>query len=124
MSSGRTPEAYIDLGHFYQRHNQPDKMVNALQAGITIDRRKGPSLVDAASILTDSHLSPELAETLLRTYLSSSSKTDDAPAFKVHIQLGELLAHRGDSAAAHREYAAALALASNYAPARKAMQGS
>jgi len=124
VAAGRTPEAYIDLGHFYQRHNQPDKMVDALQAGITTDRRKGPSLVDAASILTDAHRSPELAETLLRAYLSSSAKTDDAPAFKVHVQLGELLAHRGDYAAAHREYAAALALASNYAPARKAMQGS
>ena len=124
VAAGRTPEAYIDLGHFYQRHNQPDKMVDALQAGITTDRRRGPSLVDAASILTDAHRSPELAETLLRTYLSSSAKTDDAPAFKVHVQLGELLAHRGDSVAAHREFAAALALASNYAPARKAMQGS
>jgi tetratricopeptide (TPR) repeat protein len=124
VAAGKTPEAYIDLGHFYQRHNQPDKMVDALQAGITTDRRKGPSLVDAASILTDAHRSPELAETLLRAYLSSSAKSDDAPAFKVHVQLGELLAHRGDSAAAHREYAAALALASNYAPARKAMQGS
>lgn len=124
VAAGRTPEAYIDLGHFYQRHNQPDKMVDALQAGITSDRRRGPSLVDAASILTDAHRSPELAETLLRTYLSSSAKTDDAPAFKVHVQLGELLAHRGDSVAAHREFAAALALASNYAPARKAMQGS
>jgi len=41
----------------------------------------------------------------------------------VHIQLGELLAHQGDFAAAHREYATALALATNYAPARKAMQG-
>jgi tetratricopeptide (TPR) repeat protein len=124
VAAGKTPEAYIDLGHFYQRHNQPDKMVDALQAGITTDRRRGPSLVDAASILTDAHRSPELAETLLRAYLSSSAKTDDAPAFKVHVQLGELLAQRGDSAAAHREYAAALALASNYAPARKAMQGS
>jgi tetratricopeptide (TPR) repeat protein len=124
VAAGKTPEAYIDLGHFYQRHNQPDKMVNALQSGIATDRRKGPSLVDAASILTDAHRSPELAETLLRDYLSSSAKTDDAPAFKVHVQLGDLLAHQGDPEAAHREYAAALALASNYAPARKAMQGS
>jgi tetratricopeptide (TPR) repeat protein len=124
VAAGKTPEAYIDLGHFYQRHNQPDKMVNALQSGIATDRRKGPSLVDAASILTDAHRSPELAETLLRDYLSSSAKTDDAPAFKVHVQLGDLLAHQGNPAAAHREYAAALALASNYAPARKAMQGS
>jgi tetratricopeptide (TPR) repeat protein len=123
VAAGKTPEAYIDLGHFYQRHYQPDKMVDALQSGIATDRRKGPSLVDAASILTDAHRSPELAESLLRTYLSSSGKTDDAPAFKVHIQLGELLAHQGDFAAAHREYATALALATNYAPARKAMQG-
>jgi tetratricopeptide (TPR) repeat protein len=124
VAAGKTPEAYIDLGHFYQRHHQHDKMVDALQSGIATDRRKGPSLVDAASILTDAHRSPELAETLLRAYLSSSAKSDDAPAFKVHVQLGELLARRGDPAAAHREYAAALALASNYAPARKAMQGS
>ena len=124
VAAGKTPEAYIDLGHFYQRHNQPDKMLDALQSGIGADRRKGPALVDAASILTSAHRSPELAETLLRAYLASPAKTDDAPAFKVHIQLGDLLEHRGDVAGAHREYAAAVALASNYAPARKAMQDS
>jgi tetratricopeptide (TPR) repeat protein len=124
VAAGKTPEAYIDLGHFYARHNQPDKMLDALQSGVGADHRRGPSLVDAASILTDAHRSPELAETLLRSYLASSAKTDDAPAFKVHVQLGDLLARRGDLAGAHREYAAAIALASNYAPARKAMQGS
>jgi tetratricopeptide (TPR) repeat protein len=124
VAAGKTPEAYIDLGHFYQRHNRPDKMLEALQSGVSADHRKGPALVDAASILTESHHSPELAETLLRTYLASPAKTDDAPAFKVHLQLGDLLADRGDPAGAHREYATALALASNYAPARKATQGS
>jgi tetratricopeptide (TPR) repeat protein len=124
VAAGKTPEAYIDLGHFYQRHNQPDKMLDALQSGVSADRRKGPALVDAASILTSAHSSPELAETLLRAYLASPAKTDDAPAFKVHIQLGDLLVHRGDVAGARREYAAAVALASNYAPARKAMQDS
>jgi tetratricopeptide (TPR) repeat protein len=122
--AGKTPEAYIDLGQFYQRHHQPEKMLDALQSGIAADRRKGPALVDAAGILTDAHSSPELAQTLLRTYLASPAKTDDAPAFKVHVQLGELLAHNGDPAGAHREFATALTLASNYAPARKAMQGS
>jgi tetratricopeptide (TPR) repeat protein len=124
VAAGKTADAYIDLGQFYQRHNQLDKMRAALQSGISADRRKGPPLVDAASILTAAHSSPELAESLLRTYLASTAKTDDAPAFKVHVQLGDLLAHDGDPAAAHREYAAALALASNYAPARKAMQSS
>jgi tetratricopeptide (TPR) repeat protein len=124
VAAGKTPEAYIDLGHFYERHNQPDKMLDALQSGVGADHRKGPALVDAASILTAAHRSPELAETFLRTYLASPAKTDDAPAFKVHVQLGDLLAHRGDIAGAYREYAAAVALAANYAPARKAMQDS
>jgi tetratricopeptide (TPR) repeat protein len=124
VAAGKTPEAYMDLGQFYQRHSQPAKMLEVLQSGINADHRKGPTLVDAASILTEAHNSPELAESLLRTYLASSAKTDEAPVFKVHTQLGGLLAQRGDSAGAHREYAAALALASNYAPARKAMQSS
>jgi tetratricopeptide (TPR) repeat protein len=124
VAASQSPEAYIDLGHFYRRHNQSDKVLPTLQAGIDADRRRDAALVDAASILAGAHLSPELAESLLREYLSSPAKSDDAPAFKVHLQLGDLLAQRGDPAGAHREYAAALALAPNYAPAHKAMQGS
>lgn len=122
--AGQRPSAYIDLGQFYQQQNQHDKAVEALQAGIKADRRRDATLVDAASILTAMNRSPELAESLLREYLSSPAKSDDAPAFKVHVQLGNLLARRGDTAGARREYAAALRLASNYAPARKAMQQS
>jgi tetratricopeptide (TPR) repeat protein len=124
VAAGKTPDAYIDLGHFYQRHNQPDKMLDALKAAVSADHRKGPALVDAASILTDAHRSPDLAENLLRAYLASPAKTDDAPAFKAHVQLGKLLSTQGDSAGAHREFATALVLASNYAPAKKALQGS
>ena len=68
-------------------------------------------------------MSPIWPRKLLRDYLASPAKTDDAPAFKVHLQLGDLLKRRGDTDGAQREYAAALALASNYAPARKAAQG-
>ena len=124
VAASKSPDAYIDLGHFYRRQNQLDKVLAALQAGIDADRRKDAVLVDAASILTAANLSPQLAETLLREYLSSSAKSDDAPAFKVHIQLGDLLSHRGDLEGAHREYAAALTLAPNYTPAQKALQGS
>jgi tetratricopeptide (TPR) repeat protein len=119
----RTAAAYIDLGQFYQRRNQPEKALEALQAGIRADRRQDASLVDAASILMAMNRSPELAETLLREYLASPAKSDEAPAFKVHVQLGDILAHQGDTAAARREYTAAVALASNYAPARKSLQG-
>ena len=122
-AAGKTPEAFIDLGQFYREKGQLDKAMSAVQAGLEADRGKDSVLVDAASILTTANRSPELAERLLREYLSSPAKSDGAPAFKVHVQLGDLLLKRGDSAGAHREYAAALALASNYVPARKAMQG-
>ena len=124
VAAGHTPEAYIDLGHFYQRRQQKDEMLGALHAAIASDRRKDAALVDAASILTASRTAPELAEDLLRTYLASSAKSDAAPAFKVHLQLGNLLAQNGDAAGARHEYQSALALAPNYAPARRATQGS
>jgi len=121
--TGRTPEAYVDLGHFYQKHHQPEKALEALEAAIDADHRKDAALVDVASILTSAHRSPQLAENVLREYLSSPAKSDAAPAFKVHVQLGDLLARRGDTAAARREYAAATAMAAHYEPARKALQG-
>jgi len=124
VAAGKTAEAYVNLGDFYMRHNETDKMLDALRAAVSTDRRKGPPLVDAASTLSQAHSSPQLAIGLLRTYLASSGKTDGAPAFKVHLQLGELLAKEGDPNGAHSEYLAAIALASNYVPARKALQGS
>jgi tetratricopeptide (TPR) repeat protein len=122
-AAGKTAEAFIDLAQFYQEQGQPDKALAAVQAGVEADRRNDSVLVDAASIVTAVNRSPELAERLLREYLSSPAKSDGAPAFKVHVQLGDLLMKQGDIAGAHREYAAALAMASNYVPARKAMQG-
>jgi tetratricopeptide (TPR) repeat protein len=122
-AAGKTPEAFIDLGQFYAEQGQPDKALLAVQAGLEADHGKDSVLVDAASILTAANRSPELAERLLREYLSSPAKSDGAPAFKVHVQLGDLLLKRGDAAGAHREYAAAIALASNYVPAHKALQG-
>jgi tetratricopeptide (TPR) repeat protein len=124
IAVGKMPDAYIDLGHFYRQQDQTNKILPVLQAGIDADHRKDAALVDAATILNAAHLSPQLAESLLRTYLSSAAKSDEAPAFKVHVQLGKLLAKRGDSDGAHREFAVAVALAPNYAPAQKAMQDS
>ncbi len=117
----RTADAWIDLADFYQHHNQPDQSVTAIQSALALNP-KGSVLVDAASILTAAHRSPELAEKLLREYLASSVKSDESPAFKVHVQLGDLLKQRGDLAGAHQQYAAAVALASSFAPARKALQ--
>lgn len=124
VAAGKTPEAWVDLGLFYHLHGQPDKAVAALESSVEANRQKNAALVDVASILTEMKRQPELAERCLRDYLSSPAKTDLAPAFKVHLQLGDLLKRRGDVAGAKREYAEALAMASKFAPAIKAQQGS
>ena len=115
-----TPETYIDLGHFYQTHHRPDDAVAAIKLAIAADPRHGPPLVDAASILTDAGREPALAEKCLRDYIASAHPSDAAPVFKAQLALGRLLAKRGDQAGAKVQYAAAVALAPQYEPARKA----
>jgi tetratricopeptide (TPR) repeat protein len=124
VATGKTPQAYVDLAQFYDQQHKPEQALAALQGCIDADRRKDAVLVDAASLLIDMHRSLDLAARLLRDYLSSPAKSDDAPAFRVHLKLGDLLVQLGDRAGAHQEYAAAVALASNCVPARKALQGS
>lgn len=116
-------EAWIDLAQFYQTHNRPDDALAAIKSGIAADRTHGPVLVDAASILTDAHRAPDLAELCLRNYLASRAKSDAAPAFKVHLQLGRLLAARGDTANAGKEVATAAALAPAFTRNARPMQG-
>jgi tetratricopeptide (TPR) repeat protein len=117
------PEAWIDLAQFYRDHSRPDDALAAIKSGLAADRTHGPVLVDAASILTASKRAPDLAERCLRTYLASTAKSDEAPAFKVHIQLSKLLAAYGDSRDATREAEAAAALAPAFKPNASPGQG-
>ncbi|WP_255462226.1 tetratricopeptide repeat protein [Granulicella sp. WH15] len=121
VAAGESAEAYIDLGFFYQRHQRPDEAATTISKALAADRTRGEVLVDAASILTDANRLPDVAEKALREYLDSGTQTDAAPVFKVHVQLGKLLAARGDRTGAKQQYQAALALAANYGPARKAL---
>ncbi len=117
-----TPESWVDLGFFYQRHQRLDDMEAALKQAVALDHTHDAALVDVASILTSANRSPVLAQELLKQYLASPAKSDAAPAAKVHVQLGRLDEKAGDTAAAKQQYSAALGLASQYAPARKALE--
>lgn len=117
-----TPEGWVDLGFFYQRHQRYDEMETSLKQAVQLDRAHDAALVDVASILTSAGRSPQLAKELLQQYLASPAKSDAAPAAKVYVQLGKLEEKAGDKAAAKQEYEAALGLASAYAPAKKALE--
>jgi tetratricopeptide (TPR) repeat protein len=113
------PNAWADLGAFYSRRTQPDKAVEALRRAITLDHAHDATLVDASTTLTEINREPRLAQRALRDYLASHSKSDAAPAFKVHVQLARLLRDDGDTADAKIELGHSLELASGYAPARR-----
>jgi tetratricopeptide (TPR) repeat protein len=132
--SANRPDGWLDLAAYYLRdkdipHYRPalqaqdqEKALAAVRKGIAVNTKRDPSLYLAATILNQMHREPKLAEQALRSYLGGNAMDDDAPAFKAHYLLGQLLAGDGDRAAAKSEYEAALMLASNYAPARKALQ--
>lgn len=123
VTAGPSAEAYNDLALFYQESRRPDEAAVAAKQAIELDRTNGPAHVDSSSILIAAVRDPEAAETALRAYLASNSQSDSAPAFKVHLQLGRLLAKRGDTGGAHAEYVVAAQLAPQYQPARKALGG-
>ncbi len=114
------PGALIDLATYYGRRGQTAKAVSVAQTVIARDRLVDENVVEAAGVLSDAGR-PDLAEAALRSYLSHGLKSDRAPAFAVHTQLGTLLAHRGEKAAARDEFKQALALAAQYAPAQKGL---
>jgi tetratricopeptide (TPR) repeat protein len=123
IAADRTPDAWVDLAAFYQRQSRPDDAVAAVKSALAADRTHGSALVDAATVLTKANRFPDLAERCLHDYLASRTKSDDAPAFKVHLQLARLLVARKDLPDANREIAAASSLAAAYTRNARSAQG-
>jgi len=121
MVAGK-PDAWADLGHYYARRKQYDQSVDALRKCLQADPAMDAAVVDAASILMEISREPELAEKMLRGYLAGKALSDDAPAFKVHELLGKLLLKKNDKAGAKIEFEESLAMAHDYASAKKALQ--
>ncbi|MBB5059824.1 tetratricopeptide (TPR) repeat protein [Granulicella aggregans] len=118
----RTPQTLVDIADFYQRRKQCDESVSTVKTLVRMDHARDAAIVDAASVLVACNREPQLARELFENYLTSPAKSDSAPAARVHVQLGDLIGKSGDVEGARREYQKALALASEYAPARKALQ--
>jgi len=114
---------FVDLGSYFKRHGNASQVLAAVRSAVAADKQRDYSVADAAGLLVESSQEPKLAQQLYRSYLDGPSRSEDAPAFRVYTQLGHSLAADGDAAAAQKAYAAALALAKNYAPAQKAAAG-
>ena len=121
-SSNGAATQWLNLGIFYKHRERWVDMEQALGHVRAARLDRADALVDAADILlhTGRNL-PEAAE-LLRTYLNSDAKVEQAPAFKAHYLLGSTVEKMGDKQAAAAEYRSALALAHDFRPAQEALQ--
>ena len=112
---------WVTLANFYRQRERWTEMESAVHSAVSAaerDKHAGVALYDGASVLTRANRDPVLAARMLEEYLAGSAKTEEAPAFVAHTRLARLKQQLGDTAAANREQAAALALAHEYKPAQ------
>lgn len=117
VASHSGARAWFDLAYFLFHANRLDEMERALRTLESSPVDRPDSLRDAASVLQRAGRDYPMAVRLLRRYLSSP--VEEAPAFKAHDMLGQLIEKQGDRRAAAEEFRAALALAHNYARAQE-----
>ena len=111
---------WMTLASFYRRRDRFTDMESAVRSGENAaqrDKQAGVALYNGASLLYATNRDPARATKMLEDYLAGSAKTEEAPAFVAHTWLAHLKQQFGDTAAASRERAAALALAHEYKPA-------
>lgn len=123
LSSPDPADQWMSLAGFYADRKNFPAMQQAIRNGMAADPANGKALVLGATLLMQKHQNLQQARQMLQRYLASAQQSEDAPAFQVYVQLGNLLASQGDQAAAEREYAAAHALASSYVPAQQSPRG-
>jgi tetratricopeptide (TPR) repeat protein len=114
--------AWLNLAGFYRHMNRFDEMEQALRTLESRPLDHPAALVDGAGMLLRAGRDYPLAIRLVRRYLASSNTVEEAPVFKAHTLLGELLEKQGDRPAAAEEYRAALAGAHTFRQAREGLK--
>ncbi|MGA8868561.1 MAG: tetratricopeptide repeat protein [Candidatus Sulfotelmatobacter sp.] len=114
--------AWLNLALFYRHTGRFDQMEQALRTLETAPLDHPEALMDGASILLRTGRDYPLAARLLQRYMNFSPTVEEAPLFKAHYLLGELLEKQGQRQAAAAEYRASLALASGFGRAQEGLR--
>lgn len=112
--------AWLNLASFYRKSGRFDDMHAALKKAAAAPPDQPEVLVDAASTLLRANRDLPFAGQLVRRYLSSNT-VEQAPPFKAHYLLGNILEKQGDREGAAKEYEASLAMAKDFGRAREAL---
>lgn len=111
---------WVELAYFYRRLGRLQDMEAAIHSSLKAPGHDGTPEYDAAFLLLRTGRNFPVAVRMLRDYLDNHT-SEDGPAFRAHYLLGELLDKQGDREGATQEFRAALALASQFRPARDAL---
>ena len=112
--------AWLNLALFYRKAGRFDEMHEALTKAAAAPPDQPEVLVDAASTLLRANRDLPFATQLVRRYLASNT-VEQAPSFKVHFLLGNILEKQGDRDGAVKEYQTSLAMAKDFVRAREAL---
>ena len=119
--SGNVSRYWIELAYYYRRAGRVADMETAIRQADQAPRQGTAPEYDGAYLLLRTNRNPNAAIQMLRRTVSDNTSSEDAPAFRVHYMLGELLEKQGDNKAAAAEFRSALEMASEFHPARDAL---
>jgi tetratricopeptide (TPR) repeat protein len=122
IATAKNPANYwINLASFYQSRGRFPEMEKAITTATSMPGRLPGVLYDAAAILNRSGRNFPGALQFLRDYIATGQFDEDAPAFRAHFLMGQILEkmkHRNDAIA---EYRTALSTASDFKKAQAAL---
>jgi tetratricopeptide (TPR) repeat protein len=121
QQSANPADMWLQLAAFYRQRGQFDDMQNAVSAAMAQPHILAESYFDAGNELFLGNRDFSAAIGYLQKYLSSDDLVESAPAFRAHYLIGQLQEKMGHNGAAATEYQASVAMASEFAPAKKAL---
>jgi tetratricopeptide (TPR) repeat protein len=114
--------SYLDLAHFLKGRKDWDRVQQTVERAMHSAEVHPADRYNAAELLLKARRNLDEAARLLRIYLQDGHSEEEAPVFRAHYLLGEVLQNDGDPSQAAAEYKAALGLASSYRPAAEALR--
>jgi tetratricopeptide (TPR) repeat protein len=114
--------SYLDLAHFLKGRKSWDRVQQTVERAMQSPQIQPADRYNASELLLRSRRNLDEAARLMRAYIQGGHLQEEAPVFRAHFVLGEILLNTGDPSQAAAEYKAALGLASSFRPAAEALR--
>lgn len=114
--------SYLDLAHYLGGRKSWERMQQTIERAMQSSRVQPVDRYNAAAMLLRTNRDLAEASKLMRAYIQAEHTQEEAPLFRAHYLLGEILLKMGDNGQAAAEYREALALAGSYRPATEALR--